>query len=518
MRRAFRRPRQTARPTRLPRARHRRRRAPGDARRPPAASRRRRARRPGRTPGTAAAIAEHRAGCGGPTRCEDHRRCAGRPKLGGVLRVGEEGEVAGAGLLDAGHAVDLDLAVALEPAPEARRDVLELQASAVYAVARAGGRALDYRRDGASVVHVMRDTEADGEVRRTVSSRWSPSARRNVASARAAARARRRRRARAAAALRDRRRAAARSSGALCSVRQAPSRARGAPPSWRDSGRRGGRRSSRRRTFGPGTSISRPDSTKPTESMTSQNRCRSRSRPSCARSVDMPPPARSYRRGRTGRRRSAGRMCQSRRCSAMLSATQRIVRALVRPIHARCGIGRCAVPALALGLGEHVGEPLADARGRSPAARRAPGRPAPARRAPRNTARTGRRRQAPGRRPCPSSTIASAGRFGTALAGPDSRGGYRAGFRRKMPHAARPPARDRGRPRGPRRLPTQARAARVQRHGRHHGRDPRGRSSGRRTRGARSSRARAGHSADGDRASGRHLRRPGRSTSAKGAW
>ena len=44
-----------------------------------------------------------------------------------VLRVGEEREVAGARVLDAGDAVDVDLAVAFEPAPETLGDVLELQ-------------------------------------------------------------------------------------------------------------------------------------------------------------------------------------------------------------------------------------------------------------------------------------------------------------------------------------------------------------------------------------------------------
>ena len=41
----------------------------------------------------------------------------------GVLGIDEEGQLAGLRLLDAGEAVDLDLAVTLEAALEPRRDV-----------------------------------------------------------------------------------------------------------------------------------------------------------------------------------------------------------------------------------------------------------------------------------------------------------------------------------------------------------------------------------------------------------
>ena len=43
-----------------------------------------------------------------------------------VLGIGEEGEVARAGILDAGDAGDLDVAVAFEAAPEALGEFAEL--------------------------------------------------------------------------------------------------------------------------------------------------------------------------------------------------------------------------------------------------------------------------------------------------------------------------------------------------------------------------------------------------------
>ena len=63
---------------------------------------------------------------------EDDGRRPRRAQLGGVLRIGEEGEIARARVLDAGDAADLDVAVPFEPALDARRDVLELQTSAKY--------------------------------------------------------------------------------------------------------------------------------------------------------------------------------------------------------------------------------------------------------------------------------------------------------------------------------------------------------------------------------------------------
>ena len=94
-------------------------------------------------------------------------------------------------------------------------------------------------------------------------------------------------------------------------------------PAARDSGRPAGRRSSRRAGSGPGTSISRPDSTKPTESIASQKRCLSRSRPSCARRRDVGGSS-ATRRERRGRPRSGGagaRAAAARRCSPRPSAS-----------------------------------------------------------------------------------------------------------------------------------------------------------------------------------------------------
>ena len=63
---------------------------------------------------------------GGPRRAlaDDHRRRLRLAQLRRVLRIGEEREIAGARLLDAGDARDVDVAVAFEPALEPLRDVL----------------------------------------------------------------------------------------------------------------------------------------------------------------------------------------------------------------------------------------------------------------------------------------------------------------------------------------------------------------------------------------------------------
>ncbi len=56
---------------------------------------------------------------------DDGRRARGRQRLL-VFRIGEEGDVAGLGILDAGHARDLDLAVAFEPALQPIRQFPQL--------------------------------------------------------------------------------------------------------------------------------------------------------------------------------------------------------------------------------------------------------------------------------------------------------------------------------------------------------------------------------------------------------
>src|SRR5436189_4015126 len=58
---------------------------------------------------------------------EDYRRRQRPPELARVFGVGEERQITDAGSLDAGHAMDFDLAVAFETALETLRDFLELQ-------------------------------------------------------------------------------------------------------------------------------------------------------------------------------------------------------------------------------------------------------------------------------------------------------------------------------------------------------------------------------------------------------
>ncbi len=63
----------------------------------------------------------------------------------GVLRVGEEGEVARAGLVDGGDARHLDVAVAFELAPELRGQIAELHTSRISRGRR--GHLLEKRRE-----------------------------------------------------------------------------------------------------------------------------------------------------------------------------------------------------------------------------------------------------------------------------------------------------------------------------------------------------------------------------------
>src|SRR4029079_17181908 len=49
------------------------------------------------------------------------------PELRRVFGVGEKRQIARTGVFNPGHAVDLDLAVPLEPAPETRGNLLQLQ-------------------------------------------------------------------------------------------------------------------------------------------------------------------------------------------------------------------------------------------------------------------------------------------------------------------------------------------------------------------------------------------------------
>ncbi len=64
-------------------------------------------------------------GAAGRRAVEDHGRRAGRGERRGVLRVGQERDVAGTRLLDAGHARHLDRAVALEHGAEAFRELCQ---------------------------------------------------------------------------------------------------------------------------------------------------------------------------------------------------------------------------------------------------------------------------------------------------------------------------------------------------------------------------------------------------------
>ena len=74
--------------------------------------------RRGRTPGTGLAIRSIAHGAAGASAIEDHGRGSGRRHGGRVLGIGEEGDVARAGLLDAGHSGHLDGAIAVERGPE----------------------------------------------------------------------------------------------------------------------------------------------------------------------------------------------------------------------------------------------------------------------------------------------------------------------------------------------------------------------------------------------------------------
>ena len=68
--------------------------------------------------------------CGGVEhggRSEDHRRCLCVREQRLILRVGHKREITARGLLDAGHADDLEVAVTLEPTPQTFSQIAELQ-------------------------------------------------------------------------------------------------------------------------------------------------------------------------------------------------------------------------------------------------------------------------------------------------------------------------------------------------------------------------------------------------------
>ena len=69
--------------------------------------------------------AQHRARRRLGALAENHRRRARRAQVRGIFGVDEEGQLARLRLLDAGDAVDLDLAVTLEPALELRGNLPE---------------------------------------------------------------------------------------------------------------------------------------------------------------------------------------------------------------------------------------------------------------------------------------------------------------------------------------------------------------------------------------------------------
>ena len=71
-------------------------------------------------------------------REDDRARPRGR-EVRGVARVGEEGDVAGARLLEGRHPRDLDLAVAAQLAAEARGQLAQLHAPALSPLSPAGG-------------------------------------------------------------------------------------------------------------------------------------------------------------------------------------------------------------------------------------------------------------------------------------------------------------------------------------------------------------------------------------------
>src|SRR4051812_43716821 len=80
--------------------------------------------------------AEHRARRALGALAEDHGGRPGRAQEGRVFPVGEEGEVAGAGVLDPGNAMNLGVAVSVDAALEARSNVPQLQARSIRRRAR----------------------------------------------------------------------------------------------------------------------------------------------------------------------------------------------------------------------------------------------------------------------------------------------------------------------------------------------------------------------------------------------
>ena len=102
---------------------------------------------------------EDRAGRAVSLVREDHRGCGSALQMSGVLGVGVEGEIAGAGFFNACHAHDVDVAISLELAVEAFGDVPQLQGGQ-YTTATGGGkpaRAIIEGHSGIPESHGTRD-------------------------------------------------------------------------------------------------------------------------------------------------------------------------------------------------------------------------------------------------------------------------------------------------------------------------------------------------------------------------
>jgi hypothetical protein len=81
---------------------------------------------------------QHRARRRLGTLRQDHRRCPGRAERRRVPRVGEEGHIAGPGILDPDDACDIEVAVTLETTLETGRQVTEFQSVRSIATRDAG--------------------------------------------------------------------------------------------------------------------------------------------------------------------------------------------------------------------------------------------------------------------------------------------------------------------------------------------------------------------------------------------
>ena len=175
--------------------------------------------------------AQHRAWRGRRIVGEDDCRGAGLRDQRTRTWIGEKGEIARAGVLDARHACDVEIAVAFEATVKPFGQIAKLHRE---------WRAARPARDYITRSDTRRDRRIAADVPAAVRRQWPRPPR--------AARCRRRRSAAGAG-------PAPRSAGSATRCDRAPAARRAS----RGSGRPGGTRSSTRCTLGPGTSVSRPE-------------------------------------------------------------------------------------------------------------------------------------------------------------------------------------------------------------------------------------------------------------------